>query len=105
MAPFFPLVCGKLIIHLQTHNHSLLHFLGTSTHPHGTVMAIYPHTRACSLIYVCVDMKAAGDRVATGREDGGESRSEKQRGRGIMGEFAAGIRSFTSDGEPGDVPS
>lgn len=50
-------------------------------------------------------MKAAGDRGATGREDGGESRSEKQRGRGIMGEFAAGIRSFTSDGEPGDVPS
>ena len=48
-----PLVCGKLIIYLQTYSHSLLHFLRTSTCPHGTVMAIYRHTRACSLIYVC----------------------------------------------------
>lgn len=63
MAPFFPLVCGKLIIHLQTHNHSLLHFLSTYTCPHSTVMAIYSHTRAYRLIYVCADMKAAGDRV------------------------------------------
>ena len=65
-----PLVCGKLIIHLHTHNHSLLHFLRTSRCPHGTVMAIYRHMRACSLIYACADMKAAGDHEVTGMEGG-----------------------------------
>lgn len=29
-------------------------------------MAIYSHTRAYSLIYVCADMKAAGDRRGWG---------------------------------------
>lgn len=67
MAPFFsPLVCGKLTIHLQTHKHSLLHFLGTYACPHSTVMAIYSHTRAYRLIYVCADVEAAGDHVGWG---------------------------------------
>lgn len=56
-----PPICRKLIMYLKTHNHSLLYFLSTYTHPHYTVMAIYSHMHVCRLIYVCTDMKAAGD--------------------------------------------
>lgn len=70
MAPFFPLVCGKLVIHLP-HNHSLLHFLGTYAGLHSTVMAIYSHMHAHRLIYVCADMKAAGDCVGWGGRTAG----------------------------------
>lgn len=102
-----PLVCGKLIIYLHIHNHSLLHFLCTSTCPHGTVMAIYRHMRACSLIYARADMKAAGDREVSGMEGGwsGGVTLKHSEPRAILGESAAWVRSFTSEGEERSVPS
>jgi hypothetical protein len=39
------------------------------------MMAIYSHMRACSLIYVCMDMKATGD-----EEEGWEEMAIERRG-------------------------